>query len=139
MGRLGPIDVRKMPGSGVGISLFENAKAAHDAGRIGQGLAYSENANPSFSKAIDKENELARGLQASGDLENYVTGKEAAADSNLYGSASLENSRESSNSDRAMQVWMKKYERSQRPSAMKSFLLGLAGNIKYAPTAALSF
>ena len=55
-GAAGPRDVRKMPGSGVGMSLFAEAKKARDAGRVGRGFASPESgANPAFSAALAKE------------------------------------------------------------------------------------
>lgn len=122
-----PIDIYKMPGSGVAIDLFRKAKQAHDAGRIGQGLSYGENANPTFSKAIDKENELTRGLQASGDLENYVSDKLAAKDARLHGVAAMGNARRSSAADRAMQMYMAMIGRPRQESALKQFALGGLG------------
>lgn len=72
-GKSGPIDVRNMPGADVSIGLYNDAKTAHDAGRIGKGLGtLTEGANPNFAASLDKQNELERHLYAAGELEGNV-------------------------------------------------------------------
>lgn len=87
-GKSGPIDVRNMPGSGVGMSLFAEAKKARDSGRVGRGLATLESgANPAFATALDREGQLERDLAASAGLEDYVSGRLAGLDERMLGLA----------------------------------------------------
>src|SRR5467141_563436 len=75
-GKSGPIDVHNLPGSGVDIGLFENAKVQRDAGRVGRGLGTAgDNVNPGFLAALDKELATQRDIEASGRLEDVVQGK----------------------------------------------------------------
>lgn len=94
-GESGPVDVRNMPGGGVDMALFNDAKSVHDSGRIGRGVgSMSGNANPNFVTALNKENELERGKFASGLLEQNVTDKLNAKDeemTGLYGTANARN------------------------------------------------
>lgn len=83
-GKSGPIDIRSMPGAGPQIALFEAAKKQSDAGRIGRGLnTVGEGANPNYVAKLDKENELDRNLNASGELESNVEGALGAKDAML--------------------------------------------------------
>lgn len=122
-----PIDVRNMPGSNVGIGLFNDAKTAHDANRKGKGLAFAENQNSNYATALDKENQITRDVNASGDLENYVSDKLAAKDQMMSGLAAMGNARNSSSADRAMSMWNAYINRPQKPSFLKQFALGALG------------
>lgn len=72
-GESGPIDVRDMPGGGVNLALFEDAKKVNDAGRMGRGVgSMSGNANPNYVAKLNQENEMRRHEMASGALEGSV-------------------------------------------------------------------
>lgn len=128
MGKKGPVDVRNMPGSNVAMSLFQNAKQSRDAGRMGRGLAYGENSNGSFAKAIDSEMQLERDVNASGHLEDYVTDKLAAKDQALYGVAAMGNARRAGGANRDMQLYSSFLGRPKETPAWKQFLLGAMSN-----------
>ncbi|HYY94542.1 MAG TPA: hypothetical protein VE713_08495, partial [Pyrinomonadaceae bacterium] len=72
-GKSGPIDIRNLPYGGAAISAYNDARRAHDAGRISGGMGTMTDANPNFTAAVDKENQLERDQAASGALEGYVT------------------------------------------------------------------
>jgi hypothetical protein len=142
MGESGPIDVRNMPGSGVGMSLFSEAKRSRDAGRIGRGLAsLSDGANPNFAASLDKEMQLERDTRASGILEGYVDDTLGALDNKMTGLASMGNARSmglaglfNSMADSAYGRYSD-YRKSKRPSFFKQLLMGFAGNANSAAEA----
>ncbi len=69
-GKNGPINVRDFPDQ-TAISLYNDAKLSHDAGRIGKGYGtLDDGANPTYTAALDKEMQLERDTRASGLLEN---------------------------------------------------------------------
>lgn len=76
-GASGPIDLRNAPDGGMGMSLYNNAKQAHDAGRVGKGLSYTDGNganggyNANFAKQLEEENALEKDIQSAGMLENY--------------------------------------------------------------------
>lgn len=76
-GASGPIDLRNTPDGGMGMSLFNNAKQAQDAGRVGKGLSYTDGNganggyNANFAKQLEEENALSKDIEAAGMLENY--------------------------------------------------------------------
>lgn len=80
------VDVRNIPGGDVDIGLYNAAKQAHDQNRIGTGIGTAtDNANPTFSAARDKETEMEKSLNASGMLEGVVENKVNNADAALTG------------------------------------------------------
>lgn len=139
MGKSGPIDVRNMPGGGVGMSLFNDAKRSRDAGRIGRGLAtISAGANPNFAAALDKETQLERDLAASGALENDVNDRLGDVDAEMLGLANVGNTRAMRLADMAQSVYgraddayTKLRDKPKPPSFLKQFALGLASNASY--------
>lgn len=137
-GKSGPIDVRNMPGSGVGMALFADAKKARDAGRVGRGLATLESGtNPAFATALDKEMGLERDLAASAGLDNYVQGKLAGLDERMLGLAG-------SASERAFRLAQMADSRFNnflnRPAKPPSFLKSLAlGGLQAGTQLATSF
>lgn len=125
-GKNGPIDVRNMPGGGVGMSLFKDAKMARDAGRVGTGLGtLSDGANPNFTAALDKENQLERDLNASGMLEGYVEDTIAGDEGKLLGLGQTGNARNMSLYEMAVQRLMN-YQNNKKPSFLKQLALGAA-------------
>src|SRR6185369_7724855 len=93
-GESGPIDVRNMPGGGVDMALYNDAKSVHDANRIGRGVgSMSDGANPNFKAALDKESELERHKFASGLLEQNVNNELAANDAEMTGLYQTANAR----------------------------------------------
>lgn len=94
MGKSGPIDIRNMPGAGPTIALYNDAKTAHDSGRVGRGVnSMTDGVNPNFSASLDKQNELERDLAAKGALEGQVTGALDQNTAAMGGLASAENAR----------------------------------------------
>lgn len=80
------VDVRNIPGGDVDIGLYNAAKQSHDQNRIGTGIGTAtDNANPTFSAARDKETEMEKSLNASGMLEGVVENKVNNADAALTG------------------------------------------------------
>ena len=93
-GESGPIDVRNMPGGGVDMALFNDAKSVHDSNRVGRGVgSMSGNANPNFVAAMKQEQDLERGKFASGLLEENVNNKLAAKDAEMTGLYQTANAR----------------------------------------------
>lgn len=127
-GKSGPMDVRAMPDD-VAVPLYKAAREKHDAGRIGKGLAYSENANPNFAAALDKEGDLERDLNASGLLEGHVDDVLGGLDARLMGLAGMGNSRRGAAADRANERYTSFLHRPQRPSFLSQLALGLAGGV----------
>lgn len=110
------------------ISLYNNAKQTHDAGRVGKGIgSFSDGANPNYAVALDKENELERGLAASGALENFVTGKRNALDAQLMGLSSASDARDSAAAGDYTSLYNAYLNRPQRPSFASQLALGLIG------------
>lgn len=93
-GESGPIDVRDMPGGGVDMALYNDAKSVHDANRIGRGVGtMGSGTNPNFKAALDKESELERHKFASGLLEQNVNDRLAANDAEMTGLYQTANAR----------------------------------------------
>lgn len=133
-GKDGPVDVRQFPDQ-TAMSLYDDAKKVTDAGRVGKGYGtLSDGANPSFSAALDKENNLKRGEFASGMLEDYVnnaitgaTGEAASlgagADATNMAIAGMLNSDYNSAQNRYVNYLM----RPKQPSFLKQLALGALG------------
>jgi hypothetical protein len=122
-GKSGPIDVRNLPGGGVGMSLRQEAMKSHDAGRLGRGLAtLSDGASPSYSADLDKEMQLERDLAGAGALEDYV---DNSRNMSLYDAAN----------SRTQQAYgnLQNYRQNKQPSFFKQLALGAIGSLKYAP------
>lgn len=137
MGESGPIDVRNMPGAGLGISLFNEAKQSRDAGRLGRGLAtLADGANPNFATALDKEMQMERDVNASGQLEDYVAGANEDVDREMLGVAQMGNQRRMTLAELASSLargassdytsWL---SRPKQPGFLKSLALGALGNL----------
>src|ERR687884_264332 len=48
-----PFNIHDLPGGAVAVSLFNDAKKAHDAGRIGRGFAsLADGANPNYAAKL---------------------------------------------------------------------------------------
>lgn len=93
-GESGPVDVRNMPGGGVDMALFNDAKAVHDSGRIGRGVgSMSEGANPAYIAKLNAEADMERSKFASGLLEQNVSDKLAAKDAEMTGLYQTANAR----------------------------------------------
>jgi hypothetical protein len=127
-GKSGPVDVRAMPDD-VAVPLYQAAKEKHDAGRIGKGLAFSENANPNFAAALDKEGDLERDLNASGMLEGHVDDVLGNLDARLMGLASMGNSRRGAAADRANERYTSFLNRPARPSFLSQLALSAVGGL----------
>lgn len=140
LGESGPKDIRNLPGADTSIALFEDAKLAHDAGRIGRGYAtMSDGANPNYAASLDKEMGLQRDLEASGALEGRVNdtlegnkaelyGLSSMADTRNMGIAGLRSSADQAAQDRYLQYLM----RPKQPSFLKQLALagvGAAGQV----------
>lgn len=71
------IDLRSTPDGGMGTAFYTEAKANHDAGRVGTGLSYTDGAsggyNANFAKQLAEEKALDKDINAAGQLENYHT------------------------------------------------------------------
>jgi hypothetical protein len=139
MGKDGPIDVLNMPGGGVGMSLFREAKSARDSGRIGRGMAtLSDGANPNFAASLGQEMDLERGINASGALEDHVDTTLAGVDGEMYGLAGMGNSRnmniaqmDQNAYQNAQGNFMQYLMRPKQPSFLKQLALGLAGSASF--------
>lgn len=76
-GASGPVDLRNAPDGGMGMSLYNNAKQSHDAGRVGKGLSYTDGNgagggyNANFAQQLEAENAIDKDINAAGMLENY--------------------------------------------------------------------
>jgi hypothetical protein len=139
-GKSGPIDVRNLPGGGVGMSLRQEAMKSHDAGRLGRGLAtLSDGASPSYSADLDKEMQLERDLAGAGALEDYVDNTLSGVDAEMGNWANVGNSRNMSLYDaansRTQQAYgnLQNYRQNKQPSFFKQLALGAIGSLKYAP------
>jgi hypothetical protein len=127
-GTNGPPDVRNMPDQ-VGISLYKQARETTDAGRIGRGLnTLGEGANPNFTAALDKEDELERNLNASGQLEGYVSDRLDDLDAKELGLSARSDARRSAAADRAAQAYQAYVNRPRQPSFLKQLALGAISN-----------
>lgn len=127
-------NVRDMPGAGLNIALFNDAKAAHDAGRVGRGYgSMSDGANPNFTASLEKENQMERDLNASGALEGRVSEALASKDARMMGLTSVANSRNmniagmregryESDQDRALRYMM----RQKKPSFLRELAMNAA-------------
>jgi hypothetical protein len=132
-GKLGPIDVRNMPDSGVAIDLFNKAKESTDAGRVGRGYGtLSDGGNADFAARLGQENDMTRSLAASGGLENYVQGELSGLDSGLMGLSGAETARDSSAASLALSRLNTLYQKPKQGNFLKDLALGLAGNVSYA-------
>lgn len=134
-GKSGPIDVRNMPGGAVGLALRQEAMKAHDAGRLGRGLAtLSDGANPNFSAALDKETQLQRDLEGAGQLEDYVDNTLAGVDAEMGNWAGVGNSRNmtlyNTAANQAQQAYgnLQSYRQNKSPSFFKQLALGAIGS-----------
>ncbi|HEY9405804.1 MAG TPA: hypothetical protein VIQ24_24350 [Pyrinomonadaceae bacterium] len=128
-GILGPVDVRRMPGSDVAMGLFRDSLQARDAGRIGRGLGVlNDGANPAYSAALGKELDAERHLQASGQLEGNVEQLMGQHDSDTQNLAQVGNSRRSLIAQLAAEAQRDAAERlnQHRATARPSFLRQMA-------------
>lgn len=124
-GKKGPIDVHDLPGSGVDIGLFENAKAMRDAGRVGRGLGTAgENVNPAFTTALDKELESDRAIEASGALEDAVRRKVGEARAGLTGIGQNAEARNLNVAGLRGNLYSTYLNRPREKSALSQFLSG---------------
>lgn len=129
-GELGPIDVRNMPGGGVGMSLFRDAKTARDQGRVGRGLlTMSDGANPNFTASLDKEMGLERDLAASGQLEGYVEDTMNGVDERMTGLAGIANARRMRLADMAQNNYQNYLSRPKQPSFLRQLATGALGSL----------
>lgn len=127
-GATGPPDVRNMPDQ-VGISLYKQARQTTDAGRVGTGLnTLGEGANPNFTAALDKEDELERNLSASGQLEGYVSDRLDDLDAKELGLAARSDARRGAAADRAFQAYQAYVNRPRQPSFLRQLALGAISN-----------
>jgi len=134
-GAAGPIDVRNMPGGAVPLNLFEQAKQAHDANRIGRGFGtMTGGANQNYVAQLGQENQLERDLSASGALEgnvNQAMANNSAEGYNLTGMqnqqnmqiANMQTGREQAGSDRYLNF----LQRPRQPSFLKQLALSAMG------------
>lgn len=123
-GESGAIDVRNMPGGAVPLALFKEAKASRDAGRVGRGLGtLSDGANPNFTAALDKENQIERDLNAAGMLESHVDDTLAGVDAEMTGLANTGNARNMAMYEMALKRLMD-FQRNKQPSFLKQMALG---------------
>jgi hypothetical protein len=132
-GKAGPIDVRNMPGGGVPLDLYTQARQAHDAGRIGRGFGtMSGGANPNYAAQLGQQSQLERDLAAAGGLEQNVNQAVAANTGEGYNLANMFNTqnmniagmqtgREQNSADRYLNF----LQRPRQPSFLKQ--LALAG------------
>jgi hypothetical protein len=132
-GEAGPLDIRNMPDGGIGIKLFRDAKQSRDAGRLGQGYGtLTDGANPNFSTALDKENQLSRDEAASGALDDYVTGTLGDLDAKMMGLSARSDSRDQAAAGLRQGIYQSFLNRPQRPSFLKQLALGFVSNAKTA-------
>lgn len=130
-GLRGPKNIRNLPGGDTAIALFNDAKTARDAGRIGRGYAtMTDGANPNFLAAIDKEMQLERGLAASGALDAHVSDILEGNKAELYGLSGMANSRNmniaslrSGNDQAAQDRYLQYLMRPKQPSFLKQLAL----------------
>lgn len=135
-GESGPKDIRNLPGGDTSIALFNAAKQAHDAGRIGRGYGtLSDGANPTYVASLDKEMGLERDLAASGALEDNVNSTLEGNKAEMYGLSEIGNSRNMgiaglrSSADQAAQDRYTQFlMRPKQPSFLKQLALaGISG------------
>jgi hypothetical protein len=139
-GTSGPIDIKSFPDQ-TGISLYNDAKAVTDAGRVGKGYGtLDDGSNPAYSAALDKELASDRALEASGRVENFVNNSIAGADAeagNLSGIANarnmaiagMRNSDANADQDRYVS-WL---TRPKPPSMLKRLALGGLSALNFSP------
>jgi hypothetical protein len=123
MGKKGPIDVRNMPGSGVDIALYDNARQMKDAGRVGQGFQFGEGDNKNFSAQLKEESGLERDLNAAGQLETAVGQKLGGMFGGLQQSANFTQDQRNFQA----QAWSSMYGNhrgTKKPSIWERLLLG---------------
>lgn len=144
-GKSGPIDIRKMPGGEAKIALYNDAKTAHDSGRLGKGIgSLTGDANPSFAASLDKENELERDLAAKGALESNVNTTLAVKDATLGNLSQLGEQRQMNVAnlrqnayDSEQRNFMQYLLRPKQPSFLKQLILaGVSQTGQYATAAA---
>lgn len=124
-GKNGPVDVHDLPGSGVDIGLFQNAKAMRDAGRVGRGLGTAgDNVNPAFTTALDKELESDRNTEASGALEEAVRRKVGEARAGLTGIGTNAEARNLNVAGLRGNLYQTYLNRPREKSALGQFLSG---------------
>jgi hypothetical protein len=145
-GKSGPIDVRNMPGAGPALDLYTQARASHDAGRIGRGFGtMAAGTNPNYVASLEKENQLERDLSAAGALEGNVNQAVAQNTGEGYnlsnmlntqnmGIAGIQTGREGSSSDRYLNF----LERPRPPSFLKQLALQAVGGASQMASAYLT-
>lgn len=131
-----PKDIRDFP-DGSAMSLYTDAKRVTDAGRVGKGYgSLADGASSDYVAQLDKENELTRGLEASGRLEehvsNAITGAQAEAgnwagvgNARSMNIAQMRNSNANSDQDR----YLAYLTRPKQPSFLRQLALGVAGGV----------
>lgn len=140
-GKKGPLDVMKFPDQ-TAIALYNNAKAVHDAGRVGKGYgSLADGVNPNYAAALDKENEMDRQQAASGELENFINNSLASADAetgNLWGAADARNMQiaglRNANSENAQSRYLQLILAPKPPGFLRSFASGLGAGVGGAAT-----
>lgn len=90
-------DIAKHPTIGSKLPTYELAKSFRDKGRIGRGIAGLGSKNSSiYSKDLELEDDLTRGITAAGMLEQGLRGEMDAAGNNLMQITMADASRRSS-------------------------------------------
>jgi hypothetical protein len=132
----GPPDVRNMPDQ-IGISLYRDARSSSDAGRVGRGLnTLGEGANPNFTASLEHEDQLERDLNASGQLEGFVSDRLGDLDAKELGLAARSDARRSDAAARAQRAYEAYINRPRRNSFLKDLALGFVNNAHSAPPGA---
>lgn len=129
----GPPDIREFPDKAP-VALYNDAKQAHDAGRVGKGYGtLTSGANPNYAASLDKEMGLERDVNASADLENYVGGELNAADVEAGNLANAGNQRNmaiagmrNSNSQADLDRYLAWLTRPKQPSFLNQLAVGVA-------------
>jgi len=145
-GKAGPIDVRNRPGGAYALDLYQQARQASDAGRIGRGFnTMGGGGNPNYAAKLGAQNQLERDLAAAGALEgnvNRAIDANTAEGYNLAGItgaqnmsiANMQSGREESGSDRYLNF----LQRPRQPSFMQQLALTAVGGAGQAASAYLT-
>lgn len=137
----GPPDVRSFPDQSA-MALYTDAKRVTDAGRVGKGYgSLADGANPNYVAQLDKENELTRGLEASGRLEGHVSNAIAGAQAEAGNWAGVGNARtmnlaqmRNSNYNSDQDRYLAYLTRPKQPSFLRQLALGVAGGVAGNPS-----
>lgn len=91
-GKSGPIDVRRAPGLGPALSLFDSAKRGQQEERMGIGALRMgiQGSDPNLTSLLREQSQARREQEAAGGLEQAVAAREAEVTGSILPLASLQ-------------------------------------------------